>query len=277
MKTWIERHSLVSYFALAYGITWGGILVFLASKGFQTHAIQTQDLPILLLFMLLGPSVAGLGLTWLLDRPGGIHELWLRLTHWRVGLNWYAVALLANPALTIVILTLLTILISPAFAPGFAIIGLVIGLVAGFVEELGWTGFATPRLLSRNNVLTAGLVLGVLWAVWHLLADFSGNFSSMGMTGWVTWFVTYWLLPLTAYRILMTWVYANTRSLMLAQLMHASWTGWQFALSPATSTDQTTVWHLILAVALWGLVFLVIVIDRKQWVGAHLAPAGGRV
>lgn len=143
------------------------------------------------------------------------------MIRWRVGGRWYAVALLANPLLLAAILWALSALVSPAYAPGFQAIGLFIGLVAGYFEEIGWTGFATPRLLKRNTPLKAGLMLGLTWALWHMLADFSGNIHALG-TSWPLSFAIYWILPLTAYRILMTWVYANTRSVLVAQLMHAA-------------------------------------------------------
>jgi hypothetical protein len=84
----------------------------------------------------------------------------------------------------------------------------------------------------------------------------------MGVTGWVLWFVIYWILPLTAYRILMTWVYTKTRSLLVAQLMHASYTGWLFILSPATS-PQDLLWQAIFAVALWVLVAIVAINQQR--------------
>jgi len=62
------------------------------------------------------------------------------------------------------------------------------------------------------------------------------------------------LLPLPAYRILMTWVYARTQSLLLAALMHASYTGWLFVLSPATSSGQGLIWQAAFAAALWLVV-----------------------
>jgi membrane protease YdiL (CAAX protease family) len=254
---------LFSYFALAYAITWGGILIFLATTGFDFAAIEMQEGLIIFGLMILGPSVGGLLLTAALDGRDGLGELWGRMTRWRVGGRWYAVALLTNPMLLTAILWALSELVSPAYALGFQVIGLFIGLVAGYFEEIGWTGFATPRLLKNNTPLRAGLVLGLTWALWHILADFSGNIHAMG-GNWPVSFFIYWILPLTAYRILMTWVYANTRSVLVAQLMHASYTGWQFALSPATSFSQNLVWQSLFAAALWALVGLVIIAERRK-------------
>jgi membrane protease YdiL (CAAX protease family) len=186
----LQRHPLISYFALAYAITWGGILLFLASIGFQFSAIQMQEGLIIFGLMILGPSASGLIMTAAIDGHDGLSELWQRMTRWRVGARWYAVALLTNPILLLVILFLLGVTVSPAFRPGFQIIGVFIGLVAGFFEEIGWTGFATPRLLKRHSLLKAGFILGLMWALWHMLADFSGNITAMG-SSWPLWFISY--------------------------------------------------------------------------------------
>ena len=92
INTLVKRRPLISYFVLAYGITWGGIFLFLASRGFQLSTITAQDVPLVFLPMILGPSVSSLLLTALLDGRGGVRDLWTRLTHWRVGWMWYAVA-----------------------------------------------------------------------------------------------------------------------------------------------------------------------------------------
>jgi membrane protease YdiL (CAAX protease family) len=263
IKSFIQRHQLVSYFALAYGITWGGILLFLASKGFQLSAIQLQEFPLVALLMLVGPSTSGLIFTAILDGRSGFRELGARLTRWRVGLTWYVVALFTIPLLVMVILLVASAVVSPAFAPGFQPVGVVFGLLAGGLEEIGWTGFATPRLLKRHTALKAGFILGLLWAFWHVLADFSFNFNSMGPV-WPLWIITYWILPLIAYRLLMTWVYSHTQSLLVAQLMHASHTGWLYILSPAASSSQNLLWQTIFAASLWAIVAVVAIWNWRQ-------------
>jgi membrane protease YdiL (CAAX protease family) len=250
----IEHHPLLSYFGIAYGITWGAILFFLASKGFQFTALQVQDASLLFVIvfvaMLLGPSIAGVVLTAVLGGHKGLQDLWARIRHFRVGLPWYAVSLLTIPVLTLVIFLILGVFVSPNYAPSFRIALGIAGLLAGCFEEIGWTGFATPRLLNKHDPVKAGFFLGILWAFWHMLADFSGNISNLSLMQWIAWFVIYWVLPLTAYRILMTWVYSHTQSVFLAQLMHASYTGWLIVLSPETPNTDL-LWEAIFAAILW--------------------------
>jgi membrane protease YdiL (CAAX protease family) len=155
----------------------------------------------------------------------------------------------------------LSVFVSPVYAPSFRIILGVAGLLAGCFEEIGWTGFATPRLLKNHHLLKAGFFLGLLWAFWHMLADFSGNISNLSLMQWIVRFVIYWILPLTAYRILMTWVYFHTQSVFLGQLMHASYTGWLIVLEPVTPHTDL-LWEAIFAVTLW--VFVGIVAIQRQ-------------
>lgn len=257
IRSLFGRYQLAAYFVLAYGITWGGILVLLASRGFRITPIQTSDVMIMFAMMALGPSTGGLVMTGVLEGREGLSELRARLARFRVRLRWYAYALLTIPVLLLANLSILSAVASPAFAPRFNVVGVAVGLLAGALEEIGWTGFATPRLLRGRGPLSAGLALGLLWALWHMLADLVGNIGTMGAR-WPLWFGVFWLLPLPAYRILMTWVYAHTRSLLVSQLMHASYTGWLITLSPATSFDQGLIWQGIFAASLWAMVAVVV-------------------
>ena len=263
MRTSSPVRPLIAYFALTYAISWGLIFTFLASMGFRFSDMSLGDAFVIFLCMLAGPSLSGLLLTWRLDGRRGLAEVAERARRWRVQRGWLAVAIGTNPVVYLAILGTLAIFVSPAFAPGFQPIGLVIGLMAGGIEELGWTGFATPRLLSRWSPLRGGIALGLIWASWHAFADFTGNGAAMG-DRWLLYFLVYWIVTLTAYRVLMTFVYAHTRSLLVAMLMHASYTGWQFTLSPGTSGDQTFIWQALLAIAFVAIATVMAVRERRR-------------
>ena len=228
--------------------------------------------------MIVGPGVAGLLLTGLLDGRAGFRELLSRLLRWRVGARWWAVALLAAP-LVFTVVHLALSLTSPIFLPGilttddkatFLLSGIAGALVVGILEELGWTGFATPRLLARHGVLATGLIVGVLWGAWHLLAhDFwAADISSGGLP--LALFVTvngFGLLvgQLLAFRVLMVWVYDRTGSLLVAMLMHASLTSSTFILGPsalAISGVALLIYGFVLAAAWWVVVAAVAVATR---------------
>jgi len=250
LASWLRRHPLLGYFTLAFGIAWIGILIVLTAHGFNLATLQPLDTGVMFVAMLLGPSTSGLMLTALLQGRGGMRQLWSRLIHWRVNATWYAVALLTAPLILLAILWPLSLLVEPAFAPRFqwALIG--VGLLAGCFEEIGWTGFATPRLLARQHVGMAGLSLGLIWASWHVLVAFLYSFNTMG-SAWILSFAIVYVATLTPYRMLMTWVYVSTQSVLLAVLMHASYTGWLLAVFPAASLTQSLLWQSAFAVVLW--------------------------
>jgi hypothetical protein len=151
IKAFIKSHPLLSYFALAFTLSWGAVLIVVGPNGFLgTKEIPEVLEPFLYVTMVLGPSVAGILLTGLLSGRAGLREFGSRLLRWRVGARWYALALLAAPLAMMAVLFALS-LTSPVYLPGIFITddkttvllsGIAGGLVAGIFEELGWTGFA---------------------------------------------------------------------------------------------------------------------------------------
>lgn len=253
LAPWLYRHPLLTFCAAVYVISWGGILIVMGAHGFDLDILRPMDTAFIFIAMLLGPSVSGLAMTAVLDGRLGLHRLRLSLIRWRVGARWYAIALLTMPLLLVTVLWPISAFVDEAFAPRFQWQLFAVGVVAGSFEEIGWTGFATPRLLARQRLFTAGLSLGLTWALWHLLVDFRQNFNTLRIV-WLLQFAVFYIAALTAYRLLMTWVYGHTQSLLVAVLMHASYTGWLFVLYPATSARQDVVWQSTFAVALWFVV-----------------------
>ena len=275
IKTFILKHSVLTYFALALAISWGGLLLVTSGPGgIPGRSEETESLlPLGYLTMLAGPFVAGILMTVLISGRAGFRELLSRLLKWRVGAVWYAVALLAAPLLAMV--TLLALLpASPVFLPGiFAtddkasmlLTGLIVGLIVGIFEEVGWTGFAIPRLRQHHSILITGLMVGVVWGVWHLAlflwlsGDSSGSLSLPHFLP----SVLFCLGILPVFRVLMVWVYDRTESLLVAILMHASITGGvALILMPLTILGvPNIIWYLVLAAALW---IIVAVVQRRK-------------
>jgi uncharacterized protein len=193
IRAFIKSHPVLSYFVLAFAISWGGILPIIGGVGAipGTAEETTKLFPAVYLVTVAGPSLAGLLLTGLTGGWTAFRELGSRLLKWRVGARWYAVALLTTP-LTVMATLFSLSLISPEFLPGFLTtsvkasmlqFGFVasVGLLTGLLEELGWTGFAIPRLLGRHGVLATGLFVGLLWGAWHFLSNIWGSGTSSGV------------------------------------------------------------------------------------------------
>ena len=282
IKAFIKRHPLLSYFALAFAISWGGMLfaVGLGPGGFSATPQQVQmAVPYAVPAMILGPTVASILLTGLLYGRAGLREFRSRLLRWRVGARWYAVALLTAP-LSIMAVLLALSLLSPEFLPRIFsasdkpilfLMGIAVGLVARIFEELGWTGFAVPTLLRLPyGVLSTGLIVGVLWGAWHFFVNFWGSGVTSGELS-LAIFLPVWLLgtlvgSLTAYRVLMVWVYERTGSLLVAMLMHVSLATFTFILTPPLGGAPYWVIGFAYAAALWVVVAAVAVAQ-----GGHLS------
>ena len=248
IKAFVKSHPLLSYFALTFAITWGGFVLAVGPGGIPATKEQFTTIPLgAILAVLVGPSVSGILLTGLVYGRAGFRDLFIRMTRWRVGARWYAVALLTAPLVFTAVLIPLS-LISPVFRLGifasdakvsFVLMNIAVALVVGIFEELGWTGFAVPTLLGlRYGVFSTGLIVGVLWGAWHLLGnDIWASVATSGGLPLVLFVALTGLgllvggLP--AYRVLMVWVYELTNgSLLLAILMHASYAACTFILNP---------------------------------------------
>jgi membrane protease YdiL (CAAX protease family) len=191
IKDFIKRNLVLTYFALTFAISWGGVLILGAPYGMPTTSeLFLKVWPIVFIPYFLGPSLSSLLMTGIVYGRAGFRELLYRLFRWRVGTRWYAVALLTAPLLVTPILFAIS-LSSPVFLPGIVttadrvsllLTGIVVGLVfGGFFEELGWTGFAVPRLMQRYSILSTGLIVGVLHGVWHFLPTFWGSDDNSGV------------------------------------------------------------------------------------------------
>jgi len=169
----------------------GGVLILGAPYGMPTTSEQFAKVwAIVFIPYFLGPSMASLLLTGLLDGREGFRGLLSRLVKWQVGIRWYAVALLTAPLLVTLILFLLS-LVSSEYLPAIVtandkiavmLMGTMVGLIeGGLLEELGWTGFAVPKLKRQYSIFATGLIVGALHAVWHFLPTFWGSGDSSGV------------------------------------------------------------------------------------------------
>jgi uncharacterized protein len=265
----VRRHQLLTYFTLTFVISWGGMLVVAGGPtGFPATPENFKRLLPLVAFALMpGPSLAGLLAIGLFSGRAGFRDLLSRLLRWRVSGRWYAVAMLAMPILLTGVLTILS-RFSSAYLPPILtaqdklsplLLAAAAGLAGGFLEELGWTGFAIPHLLRRHSVLATGLVVGVLWGVWHFLVNVwsSGALADgLLLPRFVPLYLVTGVAQLTAYRVLMVWVYERTNSLLLATLMHATLivSTVQTVLTPAVTGWPFLTWFGASAVVLWMVV-----------------------
>jgi len=268
--TFAGRHAVACYFALAFTISWLGALAVIAPK--LLRGLPVPKFAGLMMFpvMLLGPSIAGIVMTGTVDGKIGLNDLFSRMRNIRVRPRWYA-AILIPPLTILCVLWPLAKLVSPVFGPNRFFVGASFGLIAGFCEEIGWTGFALPKMARGGNALAAAALLGVIWSLWHVpVVDYLGTSTPHGPY-WLRYFLAF-AAAMTAMRVLIAWVYVNTQSVVLAQLMHAGSTGALVVLSPAqVSAGQEAFWYAVYAAALWIIVMLVV-----RTFGKTLGSSAGR-
>jgi membrane protease YdiL (CAAX protease family) len=147
------------------------------------------------------------------------------------------------------------------------LMSIVGGLTVGFFEELGWTGFAIPRMRQRYAILSTGIIVGLLWGAWHFLL-FWENDTFSGVLPLVLLLVRLfsWL---PAYRILMVWVYDRTGSLFVTMLMHVSLVVTLSTMDPLLTGDKLIVFILVRAAVLWAIVAIVMLYRRRETLEQH--------
>ena len=262
ITNFVKRHPLVGYFTLAYALTWPWIPLVSVSPLWGFPAV-------------FGPAIAAIIVAAVSEGRTGVKDLLGRMTRWRVGVRWYAVALglPALLALTAVSLHLLlgattSVQLGELSALNFVVFGLIVG------EELGWRGYALPKLLAERSALSASLILGALWGAWHLPTFFIAGAPQNGLP-----FSAFVLLTV-AYSVLFAWIYLHTRgSVLIATLLHGAINLSQgFFLG---GVDPARTYWLLAAV--YGVAALVVVVAtgpsllRKPRMPAEaLAGAGSR-
>lgn len=211
------------------------------------------------------PAVAALLAAALTGGRGALRDLGARLVRWRVGWRWYLVVVLGPAAFSVVVALLYALMggsfaaaTPPALRGETPLVILPLFLVVLFItdgvgEELAWRGFALPRLLASYNALVASLILGVLWALWHLPLVWTEVAPLYQQPVWLL------LLDTTAKSILFTWVFLHTRgSVLVAALLHATTN--LFVVSPVVAEVGSVALMLLAALAKWILVGVVIAV-----------------
>ena len=226
IRALLARHPLVSFFALAFAGTWLTEIPYVLSEdGSGLLAISSPLLAWTMpLTVFLGPFLAAFVMTGATEGWEGVRRFLRRFVLWRVGLGWYLFVFVGIPVIAVLSVVVIPGVLGSfeglsALAPlsllGVFFYVLILGGALG--EEPGWRGFALPRLQSLHGPLLGTLILGPLWALWHLPLFF---------TPWneLTLFnVVVFVLATTCLAIMYTWVFNNTKgSILIAILVHAS-------------------------------------------------------
>ncbi len=209
------------------------------------------------------PTLAALALAALTEGAAGVGRLLRQLGRWRVGLRWYAIAIGLGLALRLAMsllglaLGLIPRLQLRPLIPVEVVMLALIPLLPAFLEELGWRGYALPRLLERYSPLAAGLILAVPWAVIHLALHLPGMLYD-GLPSLAT------LLQLLGLGVILTWFYVQTRSVPMAALLHLAQTFFGVVNDGLGSVEQSWLMAAVYVLAAIGLTLVAGPAFRRQ-------------
>lgn len=265
MNDWgVNKKSLSLFFVIAYAIPIVATIIVAIIAGLPSDIVVNELSPaalVVVMAMVLAPTIAAMIVVCRDQGLAGITTLFRQLKDWRFTPEWYLRAILIFPATMLTVLFVLS-LFSANFAPVLVLSVMAFGaLLSSLLEEIGWTGYATPLMLQRFSPLETGLLLGLLHAMWHFAASVYGAGAFHGNLFIVNFlFVSIGIIGL---RVITIWIYTRTRSLVLGWLTHASFTGGQLSLvSLDLTATETIIWNAAFSISVTGIVVLVVLQNK---------------
>jgi membrane protease YdiL (CAAX protease family) len=179
----------------------------------------------------VGPALAAIIMTRTIEGETGMLSLRHRIRKWRVGWKWYLFILLGIPALVLLGIIILPDALSnfqgfsPRILVNYPVYFIGIFFATGLPEEIGWRGFALPRMQQRYGPLWSSVLLGILWAFWHLLSFLLPSHGGGPSVSFVTIFTNFsiFFVMVVAITFIFTWIFNHTRgSILIASLIHTA-------------------------------------------------------
>lgn len=251
-ETTSRKRGLGLFFALTFALTWGiaAILVLAPDAVERTFGPIGLGNPLYLLAV-YAPAISGVIVAWRRLGRSGLPEYFARLKMIRMPASSWLFLVVGIPVIVYAGATVSgTLSTTPVFSPWFTMIPAVFSsmFLAGTWEELGWRGVAQPLLQRRFTPLTSGLIVGVVWAVWHLPAfALSGTVQS-------AWAFGPYFVGVVAVSVIMTWLFnASNGSILVAWLVHFQ------LMNPLFADGQPwdSLFYLLAAV-------IIVIVNRKS-------------
>jgi membrane protease YdiL (CAAX protease family) len=260
-----SQHALIAYFLIALGFTWS-IHFSINLLGYAFVMDLSSPAMMLYLIGLLGPLVAGIIVSALLNGGAGVRALLAQGLKWRFPLRWYLVAIFALPLINLLNVFLAYDSVPPNMGWLVVVPVLIFGQIwVVIAEEFGWRGFALPRLQNRFGSLGATLILGPIWALWHLPMFFTEGSPQYSDNVPVAFAMYTVIISLTS--IIFTMIYNRSGGSVLAcMLFHAFFDIAAFTIQVPPEVNITI--YLIAALGLASIWFL----DRPLFRRARDVP-----
>ena len=263
MKSAISRFPLASFFAIAFLFSWIAV-----SPLILNHELPIQPFQIAGAY---GPFLAAFIVTAAMGREN-VNALLRRMTNFRFGLGWYLLAIFGYVLLYLLVTGLSGAPLMTSLTQKWSLIFTVYlpalftsYLINPIGEETGWTGFALPHLQKRFRAWLSAVILGVVWAIWHLPGFFVpselGSFNPIGFI--------FFVLQAVFTRIVWTFIINKTNgSGIIGVLLHASSNAVSLALIPqllpAPTPDQMAISGLFLLGFLLVASVLILIFTRGK-------------
>lgn len=227
-----DRNSLIAFLVLTFVISWG---IWGTALAFQSGLLEWKLPGDPLAYVAI--TVAAITTAALFGGAKGLKDLLRRIIIWRVHIKWYLAALLIPGVPAVVAISIFAAFGGrhdpSALVPLSAVAPLMLTqtLLHLLTEELGWRGFALPRLRTRFGPLASGVVLGLIWGAWHIpMFLVTGTRQTYPFVGF--------LILIVSISVIMTWIFDNTRgSVLVAALFHAAMNTWWAATNLLWGAD----------------------------------------
>lgn len=239
--------SLLKFFTLTYLLSWACFIGAAAISPAGPAAGLRSPLYLLGTF---GPAIIALTLTGRAGGPAAVRELLGQMLRWRVNVRWYVFAVTYMLAIKLLVALIYRLVTGgwPRFGHEAWYVILVATLISTPVqagEEIGWRGYALPRLFALWGLAPASIILGIIWACWHLPLFFIPGIDKSGQS-----FPVY-LLQVTALSVAAAWLYWRTRaSLLLVMLMHSA-VNQTIGIVPSTVPGAANVFGFSTSLVAW--------------------------
>lgn len=210
--------TLRPFLAITFGLTWGlAALLILFTDQIEAIFGEISMTNPLFILAVYAPGFAGISLVWRHYGIQGLGSFFRRLTLWRIPLAWWVFLVAGIPAIVYLGAWITGTIAEPfPFSPWYGVLpAMAIALFIGPIEEFGWRGVALPLLQRRFTPLGAGLILGVIWALWHV-----PSFLMSG-TPQSAWSFGPYFIGILAISVIMTPLFNTARgSILIAALFH---------------------------------------------------------
>ncbi len=206
------------YLLLAFGLAW----LCLGLGILASHRLIPLPFTVYVTLGTLAPSIGAVAVAYGETGWSAVRSLLAQAARWRLAPGWYALVIFGSAGMALAAYRLSQVLGGPRLAtPAPAVwlsvpIMLAVLTVFGLTEEIGWRGFALPRLQARHGALVAALAVGVIHGLWHLPVWFIAG------AGYDNLPFPVFVLFTVELSVVFAWLYNRNRSLLLTGLAHAS-------------------------------------------------------